>query len=236
MSVSFGSDTYGRVKSVNGTAIVTKFFMLNGFPVYPLASFYFVGQSMVESSEIPFLGSIEKIEVNGLPLTRLDRTSVVIAYARGLFAAMTLLGCIALFFVLVNSLTGEQLDDIGTALMHALLSCGSIGLACGLLSYVIPLTSQRERSIRKFCGEILGISADPARVSVGSLSSIERCLSSLISHERSDELRFALIQQLVDCRLKIAVSQDVAEMERLTDEVLTRLKGLGEYVSMRETR
>jgi hypothetical protein len=40
--VTVGSDTYGRVKTVGTTPIVTRVGMISSLPVFPLESFYFV--------------------------------------------------------------------------------------------------------------------------------------------------------------------------------------------------
>jgi hypothetical protein len=38
MFITSGSDTYGRVKTVGGVPVVSKFFMLQFLPLYPLQS------------------------------------------------------------------------------------------------------------------------------------------------------------------------------------------------------
>lgn len=40
MHFHWGADSYGRVKVVGRTAIVTRFFAVDSLPIYPLQSFY----------------------------------------------------------------------------------------------------------------------------------------------------------------------------------------------------
>jgi hypothetical protein len=83
-----GTDTYGRVKTVSGTPIVTKFAMLQLLPIYPIQSFYSTGSGPTETTGIPFLASTKSVPIHGFPLASLDLISVLLAYVRaacGLF-------------------------------------------------------------------------------------------------------------------------------------------------------
>jgi hypothetical protein len=81
--VHMGTDTYGKVKQVGPTAVVTKFAMVSGMPLLPLESYYYAGTG--EEEGIPILMTMRK--VHGLPLARLNMLSVVIAYARAVSGA-----------------------------------------------------------------------------------------------------------------------------------------------------
>ena len=118
--ISAGTDTYGRVKAVAGTPIVTKFAMLQLLPLYPLQSFYFTGTGPIETTGVPFLASTTSVAIKGIPLATLDVTSVVMAYARGVFGGLAIVG----FMVIVPgimSLTGENLDDFAMTVTRGLL-------------------------------------------------------------------------------------------------------------------
>lgn len=162
-TIHAGTDTYGRVKSVAGTPIVTKFAMLQFFPLYPLQSFYYRGAGPSQSAGIPFFAYTRSVAINGIPLASVDATSVMIAYARGVFAALAVVGFIVILpGILV--LTGERLDPFAMVATVGLLMLLVTGIVGGLLTYLIPLTPPRERRIREYCAELLGVSADPARV------------------------------------------------------------------------
>lgn len=93
--VTIGADSYGRVKSVDGTPVVTKFGMLSGLPIWPICSYYRYGGDMRSLSGIPLVFHLENVLVHGLPLSRIDRLSVAMAYLRGLAGAMILFGSMA---------------------------------------------------------------------------------------------------------------------------------------------
>src|SRR4051794_39809742 len=80
MLVTFGSDTYGRVKTVDSTPIVTKFGMVSAFPVFPLESFYFIRSGESTSEGIPFLAQVHSTGIKAIPLARVDKLSVLMAY------------------------------------------------------------------------------------------------------------------------------------------------------------
>ena len=91
--VTAGTDTYGRVKNVGGTSVVTKFAMLSALPLWPVQSFFYCGISEKQTEGVPFLCWSTTTTISGMPLTCVDRYSVLMAYLRGAFAALTVLGC-----------------------------------------------------------------------------------------------------------------------------------------------
>src|SRR5690349_7327227 len=118
--VTAGSDTYGRVKVVAGTPIVTQFFMVQLLPVYPLRSFYFLSADHVKSSGIPGIAAVYSREFNAIPLAKIDRASVAMAYIRGLFGGMALVGFLAIVPGIMY-LTGERLDEFAMYALFGLL-------------------------------------------------------------------------------------------------------------------
>jgi len=220
MLVSAGTDTYGRVKSVSGTPIVTKFAMLQFLPVYPLKSFYFIGAGAVQTKGIPLFASTSTSVIKGIPLASVDWTSVLIAYIRSIFAAMALLGCVALIPLYMN-LTGEHLDQLAMMMVQFLLISLAIGVVGGALTYVIPLTPRREYDIRRFCAEQLGISADPARVSPEISEMLLEYLGS--QPQTSKNSRQQLIHELICSRAQLAQAKGADHLESLTDKLLNEL-------------
>ena len=55
MSVVVGTDTYGQVKAVDKTAVVTMFSMVQMLPVRPIKSYYVWGPTTSETTGVPFL-------------------------------------------------------------------------------------------------------------------------------------------------------------------------------------
>jgi hypothetical protein len=229
-TVVAGTDTYGRVKSIGGTSIVTQFAMLQFLPLYPLRSYYAsmfkIGQSVTVS--VPFVASLHTRDVYGIPLAQLDQLSVNMAYLRGMCGALTVIGFMVIFPLLAY-LSGEHLDAFARNMALGLAACFTIGAICGLLTYVLPLTPRREQAIRKYCGELLGICVDPALVPQEFSSAMEefaaeRMVSQSIDHDANPRLE--AIRRLISVRSRISQSTDVQQSERETDEILSRLNTL----------
>lgn len=228
MHIVAGTDTYGRVKTVGGTPIVTKFAMFQFLPVYPVQSFYYAGPGRTETSGIPFVASSQTVAIRGVPLARVDRLSAAMAYTRAIFGTMAVFGFMAIV-PLVMQLTGEHLDDFATSAMRVLVGCFLAGTAGGLLTYAIPLTPGRERRIRRCCGELLGMAVDPARVAADASAAIEEYAALAAPREIPATPRFALLQQLATVRSRIARRMDVDAMEWETDQLLDRLDHPGRH-------
>lgn len=222
MHVHVGTDTYGGVKKVGDTAIVTKFEMLQFLPIFPLQSYYVAGASHRRKSGIPSIVGLQSVEVVGLPLACVDRVSLAMAYLRGLFAACAVIGFMSIV-PLIMHLTGERLDRFALTLTRGLVASFAVGLVGGAGTYAIPLTPRRESRIRTHCGEALGVSADPARLTWAMVREIEKLVAHSPPSESPDDERTKLIQELVLCRAKIARNDDAPAMERRTDELIERL-------------
>jgi hypothetical protein len=221
ITISVGTDTYGRVKTVSGIPIVTKFAMLQFLPVYPLRSFYFTGTGPSETMGIPFLASTRFASIGGIPLASVDKMSVLMAYARSIFAALALVGALSLVPGIMY-LTGERLDELALMATRGLLTSLIVGMVGGALSYAIPLTPRREKAIRRYCGELLGVSADPARVP----SDLSEFLVEFVDNEPQDpgDPREQLIRQLIKARALIAQGTGADRMEAKTDELIDKLR------------
>jgi hypothetical protein len=222
VTVTVGADTYGRVKCVCGTPIVTKFAMLNSLPIYPLKSFYFTGSGPTEVIGNPFVESSHAGEAYGIQLAKVDLTSAIMAYVRGLFALLILAGFTGVLFPGIMFLNGEQLDDFAMAAFRWLAASLAIGVVGGIFTYVMPHMTKREVEIRRNCRELLGIAIDPARLPSHTAMQIVENIDRL--HDSIDDGGGKLIRDLVCARVKIAHGVDVRLYESVTDDLLWQLR------------
>jgi hypothetical protein len=212
----FGFDTYGRVKTVGTTPVVTRFFMISSIPIVPLESYYFAGEGVPEAKS-----------TNGFRLARLSFLSVIMAYARGVFGVLAVLGFIALVAVFASG--PREVKDGRTIQMVAWLAL-SVGIAGGALTYYLPFqTSRRERQIRLAGGLVLGIYADLALVREDVARAVLAEISKPPRDERTkrslpdgapDEKCHELLRQLVMTRAKIALGEDRQPLEGRTEDLL----------------
>ena len=223
MSVHFGTDTYGKVKTVGGTPIVTVFAMLNSLPLRPLQSYYFIGLGEGQEFHVPFVGGMSQASVVGVPLAKIDLASVTIAYARGMFGLLAVIGSIVIV-PFVSNWRGEPLDDVGGIIVLALLSSLAVGIVGGVLTYCWPLTSRRERNIRLACGEFLGVCVDPALAvlpyAADALRTATTMASAMQPTSTHAENRYTCVAELVAVRAKIALGEDRQPLEARTNELL----------------
>jgi hypothetical protein len=232
VAIAAGTDTYGRVKKISGTPIVTKFAMLQFLPLYPLESFYLVGAGPIETTGIPFFASLHTVSINGIPLASVDKTSVVVAYARGLFGALAIIG----FLVIVPGimyLTGEHLDDIAMYGMRGLLISLFTGIVGGMLTYAIPLTPRREYDIRRYSEKVLGFAIDAALLRPDTSASLLEYLGERYEIEPNSPLQW--IHHLIAARANIAQKSNMHRMEAQTDELLEKLRHaerIGDFQTM----
>ncbi len=218
LTIHGGIDSYGRVKTVCGTPIVTRFVMVHGLPVYPIQSFYFTGQGPTETTGIPVIANLVWADVKGVPLAALDLTSVVMAYSRAFLAGLTVIGSFVIAIGILYLTNPKPLDDFQIGAVWVVLICLAVGSVGGLLTYALPVTPRRERDIRRHCGDVLGAAVDPARVpaDVSALLvqfAAEQCPSDVVPP-------FPLILELINTRAKIAQGIDAEEMEAKTDDLL----------------
>ena len=156
--VHIGFDTYGRVKAVGRTPIVTRFFAVSFLPVIPMNSYYLAGIGRMKYETLT-----EGKVIQGYPLSSLNYFSVLMAYYRGFCAVLVLAGCVVIV-PLFALLMGERLDEMGMMMVHGLLISLVVGIFLGLASYLPFPIAPREATIRRMCGTVLGVCADPALV------------------------------------------------------------------------
>lgn len=231
VAVTFGSDTYGKVKQVSGTPVVTKFGMLWSLPLIPLESYFYAGPGPSTFQGIPFVFGIYATAIRGLPLARIDKLSVAMAYCRGFCGALAVVGFLSIVPGIMY-LTGEQLDDFAVIAAQGLVACLIGGIVGGLLSYSVPFqVTARQRAIRRACEEILGICADPALVRHDVALEIEKAItgdaqfvgSGTAGDSPSGVEKLDLCYKLCTTRLKIALGGPQDNLEQRTDELLTDL-------------
>lgn len=215
MNVQLGADTYGRVKVVGALPIVTKFFAVNGVPIYPQQSLYFLGQDT--KAQIPFV--LSETMFHGVPLARVDRSSVVVAYARAVFAVCLVVGVCGLFMLGLTVLNSQVIPDAAEWGAYVLGSLAALGIGGGLSTYLFPFVAARERTIRELCGEYLGLCIDPAVIAPDFAAKIDQEMADVIDGGR----RLELLQRLVRERCRIALANNSAEAEQVTDELMKEL-------------
>lgn len=223
MSIHVGTDVYGRVKKVSGTPVVTKFAMFQFFPIYPVQSFYYTGAGHTETVGVTLLAGSQSVAILGIPLASVDMASVMVAYVRAVSVTLIVFGFIfTLLDIVIRTNGGRQPDAFAAAALKIMQVGLAGGTIVGLLTYVIPLTSSRERAIRRYVAEILVVSADPARVPADvSARLVEQ---AKMSCQSARDTRKQLIVQLIETRAKMAQAMDAYGMESKTDELLDLLK------------
>lgn len=220
-----GTDTYGKVKTVLRTPVVTEFTMLQFLPLYPVRSYYFFSTAKAKTGGVPFFLSTHTAKVHGIPLVRVDKASVVMAYLRAVFALL-LVGGFLWFIVGIDIYQGKPVDRVQWIIFEVMLSMFIVGTVGGTLTYVVPVLSQREKHIRLFCGELLGIGVDPAMVLPEQAQRMEKRAGSVaLRGGRTNPLltRNDCLHELISVRSWIAQGQDAGHLEARTDELLERL-------------
>ena len=227
MHLVVGTDTYGRVKVVGKTAIVTTFSMFQLLPVEPLKSYYVWGPTKSRTEGIPFLAQVQKVTIRGVPLACVDRHSVAIAYLRAILAVMVMFGFMPVFVGLMMNLSGHRMDDFAVTVVGLGGGCLATGAAVGVLTYVVPTTSRRERAIRTYCGEMLGVCIDPAWVAPEAADAIRVALPRLknLDREAAAGPRSEYLRELIRTRCDDAAGAK-HDSEARTDELLDQLRHL----------
>ena len=227
VTVVAGSDTYGRVKSVAGVPVVTKFAMLHFLPLWPLVSWYALGDITRQTTGVPLLASHTQTTMSAIPLASLDRQSVVLAYLRGVFGALALLGGIPLMFVGITMLSGQHLDEFAVIAFRIALGVFFWGVVGGGLTYLFLFgrASARERDLRLCCGELIDLPIDPARVQAQEHGWILDKAQSVASEQGTPDGRAAKLLQLVEARLAIGQGREADHYQAVTDRLLAELVG-----------
>ena len=133
-----------------------------------------------------------------------------------------------LYTILIGN--GAGIDDPGWMFTKCLVAAFLVGTIAGILTYLIPLTSRRER-IREHCAAILGPAIDPARLSSADASEfLESLVVELIDDRgelESNSLVYQLRRELVIVRCRMAGGEDVPSAELTTDQILRQLRQSG---------
>ena len=157
----------------------------------------------------------------GIPLARLDKLSVVMTYARGLFGGMAIIGFIFTFMAFMMWVTGEHLDELAQTMVACAGVCFALGVFAGLCTYLFPLqTTRRERAIRRSCRAILGIAVDPARMR----PDFARTVDGMLQQSPAPTGPAALVHELVRTRARIALGEPALALEDHTDDLLERIR------------
>jgi hypothetical protein len=223
-----GTDTYGKVKKVGPTSVVTKFAMLSALPIWPLQSYFYAGPGESQFQGVPLLGGVSTTEIRGLPLARIDWFSVLMAYVRGFFGMLVIIGSMSVIGV-IYSWNATHVDDAARTAMHVLFMLLCVGALGGLLTYCLPFhVSRRQRAIRLACGEVLGLCADPALIRNDVAQNIMSALTDREVSEdrgatRSKPRPVLAAVKLVRFRALIALGHDPAPLEVRTDELLAQM-------------
>lgn len=220
--LAIGTDVFGRVKRVADTSIVTKFAIFQFLPMFPLESYYLSSLGKERFEGIPLIAGAHSREINGWPLASLDWTSVIVAYVRAVAALLVLPGAIWPIVLLMYFLQRVPLDQFAIVTTWACLALAAVGGAGGLASYALVRTPGRERAIRRYAGELLGIGADPARLRLDLVAALAAIIrdSSFVD----EDTRSALIRELIATRLEIAERGPLANLESRTDQLLRQLE------------
>ena len=111
--------------------------------------------------------------------------------------------------------------------MLGVLAAGMVG---GLLTYLLPFTTKREQNIRRLCGQLLGIAADPARAP----SIISERLAERVSveHALSEDPKTQLICELIKVRAEMSQANSTADGEARTDELLAQILQSERYAKL----
>ncbi len=234
VTVVAGSETYGAVRKVGSTPVVTKFVMLQLIPLFPLESYYLARLGKESIRGIPLVASQSSRSIVGLRLARVDRLSVVMAYIRFVAAALLMFGFLGLMIALVASPKMPQVSN--DPLQEYLLSISVVLLGTGVLIglptyYATLVVPKREKRIREICGELLGIAADPAHVDTDTADVLMRFTKEAMAQSNISEpsklLRNpsqATCEQaallLLACRVRIASGVDREKLEQAVDSLL----------------
>lgn len=225
--VVVGTDSYGRVKAVGKTAVVTTFSMVQSLPFGPLESYSVWGPATSETEGVPFFAQVRKVTLCGVPLARVDRTSVAFAYARAVLAVLVIFGFIGTFMGLILSREGRELDDFGRTAIQLAEACLVTGVVGGVLTYLVPTAGRRERAIRTYCGEMLGVCIDPGRVAPAVADAIREALPQPDDPKRASvpRPRTEHVRELILTRCDAATGPG-DDCEAMTDELLDQLRHL----------
>jgi hypothetical protein len=224
MTVNVGSDTYGRVKVVGKTSVVTSFVMVQGIPIWPSKSYYCWGPNLKQQSGIPFVLSEHQVSIQGFQLQQIDRLSVVFAYLRALLAVLFFLGFVASLIAVMSAAPKNE-----EQILIRRFSYGTFfgSLLLGGASYLIPTENRTQREIRRYCGEELQVCIDPAKVVPEVVNHLRGILQQKINTPSGIPIlrRQALIHSLILVRCESAIAS-TEQTDQRSDQLLSELQQL----------
>lgn len=233
----YGTDTYGAVRKVGTTPIVTRFAMLQFIPLIPLESYYLARHGKERYSGVPLIFSETSRSIHGLKLARVNRLSVLVAYIRAIGGTLFLFGFTGAFvmFLISFQIEPNPNDEFQRYIVPVSVAIADLGaLIAGptyLATYMVP---EREKRIREACAESLGFAADPAccdqETAEKLLNLAKRALAECGTTTPSELLRtprLALPEQaramVILCRAALALKGDPHKLEHVVDELLLLL-------------
>ncbi len=228
MLVSVGTDTYGRVKTVGNTAIVTKFFAVGGFPLGAVTSYYLVGKRKFPADKPPLADIRQLGPVEAVPLRRIDAASERMALIRGCLGVLVLVGALfsgfPLMILWLDPKPARPRGEFRTVVVTGAVVTLAVGCLGGLATYARGSAPPREATIRRRCGELLGICIDPAAVTEDSA----RWIYDFVTQDGQPgaDVRLNLLRELVTIRCLLARNRPQTTEEAATDKLLERLDQL----------
>lgn len=236
-SVAAGTELYGAVRKVDTTPIITKFAMLQFFPLFPVESYYLYRVGPEQRDGVPLIFGTTSKAIVGLRLARVNRLSATIAYLRAIGAAVGLFGVTGVVMWIALSFSMPMKD--GDPIRRYWLPVASTLVVTGIVismptyyfTYVVPI---RDKSIRRHCGDVLGIAADPAHCELETARELFRLTRDLLTESGisvpkkvvndpsltdADQKRLLLVL----ARIMIAIEGRRDALERLTDSLLLQL-------------
>jgi hypothetical protein len=189
--VAIGTDTYGAVRRLGRTSVVTKFFMLQALPIYPLESYYLVRLGRTFASGVPLLACETQRKIIGIRCRKINRLSVIVAYARALAAVMVIFPSIVFFMAVIMRLCDANFhpDEFVQLIEWIAGVVLVLGLALALPTYYLTFhVPQREAGIRRACARVLGVAADPAHVHPDIVPEIGKQVDELLAQRGITDL------------------------------------------------
>jgi hypothetical protein len=195
--------------------------MISSLPVWPQRSFYYGPPGRPNRDSEAFLGDGGSASILTLPLSRIDKLSVAIAYFRGLIGALAIVFFMGTFMKFMIWITGERVDEIGILIGNISMAGLAVACAFGSLTYLLPLqTSARERAIRRNVGAVFGMAFDPAKLERSTIPFLEERLDDNIPNTTLQTLR----HELTRTRLQIGISGSDESLEHSTDDLLEQIR------------
>lgn len=230
MKFVIGTGLYGAVEDVDGDPIVTEFFQVLYFPLFPVVSYYGEGEGRSVLNKLP---GVSLAVPEGLP-RRLHGPSILHGYLRGVGGAGA-----AFAAVFSLSLLGDH--PLAPASVLLGLLGGFLGLA--LISYLVaPAASERDARIRRAGSRVLGLCVDFAALRPDETARWRNRLRDHLAHLGIQDWRSALAQAaeagpeseliryllISRARLELALPEgEPAGLDPLVDALLESAPDLG---------